>query len=53
MMNATHVEIAEASIHTGNESTVGVGYAKNFRLLPANEYHLKTQTGGRLAEWVG
>ncbi|KAF2833455.1 hypothetical protein CC86DRAFT_278522 [Ophiobolus disseminans] len=52
MMNATHVEIAEASIHTGNESTVGVGYAKNFRLLPANEYHLKTQTGGRLAEWV-
>lgn len=52
MLNATHIEIAEASIHSGNESTVGVGYAKNFRLLPANEYHLKSQTGGRLAEWV-
>ena len=52
MMNATHVEIAEASVHTGNESTVGVGYARNFRLLPANQYHLKTQTGGKLAEWV-
>jgi hypothetical protein len=52
MMNATHVEIAEAAIHTGNESTVGVGYARNFRLLPANEYHLKSQTGGELAEWV-
>ncbi|KAH7389441.1 hypothetical protein DE146DRAFT_619935 [Phaeosphaeria sp. MPI-PUGE-AT-0046c] len=52
MLNATHIEIAEASIHTGNESTVGVGYAKNFRLLPANEYELKSQTGGSLAEWV-
>ncbi|OAL47092.1 hypothetical protein IQ07DRAFT_515895 [Pyrenochaeta sp. DS3sAY3a] len=52
MLNATHIEIAEASIHSGNESTVGVGYAKNFRLLPANEYHLRSQTGGRLAEWV-
>tara|TARA_R110002003_G_scaffold1122_3_gene22465 strand:+ start:6464 stop:8656 length:2193 start_codon:yes stop_codon:yes gene_type:complete len=52
MLNATHVEIAEASIHSGNESTVGVGYANNFRLLPANEYHLKAQTGGELAEWV-
>lgn len=52
MLNATHVEIAEASIHSGNESTVGVGYAKSFRLLPANEYHLKSQTWGQLAEWV-
>lgn len=52
MLNATHVEIAEASVHTGNESSVGVGYAKNFRLLPANEYKLKSQTGGSLAEWV-
>ncbi|CAO2658471.1 Nn.00g061940.m01.CDS01 [Neocucurbitaria sp. VM-36] len=52
MLNATHVEIAEASIHSGNESTVGVGYAKNFRLLPANEYHLRSQTWGQLAEWV-
>ncbi|KAJ4365039.1 hypothetical protein N0V83_008655 [Neocucurbitaria cava] len=52
MLNATHVEIAEASIHSGNESSVGVGYAKTFKLLPANEYHLKSQTGGQLAEWV-
>ncbi|KAF1849632.1 glycosyltransferase family 90 protein [Cucurbitaria berberidis CBS 394.84] len=52
MLNATHVEIAEASIHTGNESTVGVDYANNFRLLPANEYHLKSQKGGQLAGWV-
>jgi hypothetical protein len=52
MLNATHVEIAEASVHSGNESTVGVGYAVNFRVLPANEYHLKSQTKGQLAEWV-
>lgn len=52
MLNATHIEIAEASIHTGNESTVAVGYAKNFRLLPDNGYKLKSQTGGSLAEWV-
>jgi hypothetical protein len=52
MMNATHVEIAEAVIHSGNESTVGVGYARNFRLLPGNEYQLRTQRGGKLAEWV-
>jgi hypothetical protein len=52
MLNATHIEIAEAAIHTGNESTVGVGYARNFRLLPANQCHLKTQTGGKLVEWV-
>jgi hypothetical protein len=52
MLNATHVEIAEASIHSGNESTVGVGYANNFRLLPANEYHIASQTRGQLAEWV-
>jgi hypothetical protein len=52
MLNATHVGIAEAAIHTGNESSVGAGLARNFKLLPANEYHLRTQTGGRLAEWV-
>jgi hypothetical protein len=52
MLNATHVEIAEAAIHTGNESTVGVGLGQNFKLLPANEYRLRTQTGGKLAEWV-
>jgi hypothetical protein len=52
MLNATHVEIAEASVHSGNESTVGVGYASNFRLLPANEYRLKSQMQGQLAEWV-
>ncbi|KAF2872781.1 hypothetical protein BDV95DRAFT_445673, partial [Massariosphaeria phaeospora] len=52
MLNASHVEIAEANLHAGNESSVGVGYARNFRLLPVNEYHLQTQTGGRLAEWV-
>jgi hypothetical protein len=52
MLNATHVEIAEAAVHTGNESTVGAGYAGNFRLLPANEYRLRTQRGGELAEWV-
>jgi hypothetical protein len=52
MLNATHVEIAEASIHSGNESTVGVGYAGDFRLLPANEYGLRSLTKGQLAEWV-
>lgn len=52
MMNATHVEIAEAANHSGNESTVGIGYASNFRLFPANDYHLKSQTGAYLAEWV-
>jgi hypothetical protein len=52
MLNATHVEVAEAAIHTGNESTVGVGYARNSRLLPGNEYQLRTQRGGKLAEWV-
>ena len=52
MLNATHVEIAEASIHSGNESTVGVGYASNFRLLPASEYHINSLTQGQLAEWV-
>jgi hypothetical protein len=52
MLNATHVEIAEAAIHSGNESSVGVGYARNFRLLPGNSYQLKTQRGGKLAEWV-
>ncbi|KAL1612299.1 hypothetical protein SLS60_000523 [Paraconiothyrium brasiliense] len=52
MLNATHVEIAEAMLHAGNETTVGLGYAGNFRLLPANAYHLDTQKGGRMAEWV-
>jgi hypothetical protein len=52
MLNATHVEIAEAAVHTGNESTVGIGYTRNFKLLPGNDYHLKTQTDGKLAEWV-
>lgn len=52
MLNATHVEIAEAMLHAGNESTVGLGYARNFRLLPANGYHLATQRGARMAEWV-
>lgn len=52
MLNATHVEIAEAAIHSGTGSSVGVGYARNFRLLPGNEYHLATQRGGKLAEWV-
>jgi hypothetical protein len=52
MLNATHIEIAEAAIHSGNESTVGVGHAGNFRLLPANEFKLKSQTGGNLAERV-
>ncbi|KAJ4294344.1 hypothetical protein N0V90_008034 [Kalmusia sp. IMI 367209] len=52
MFNATHIEIAEGMLHAGNESTVGLGYAGNFRLLPANAYHLETQKGGRMAEWV-
>ncbi|KAF2027837.1 hypothetical protein EK21DRAFT_102284 [Setomelanomma holmii] len=52
MLNATRVETAEASIHSGNESTLRVGYADNFRLLPANDYRIKAQTGGQLAEWV-
>ncbi|KAH8730322.1 hypothetical protein GQ44DRAFT_607047 [Phaeosphaeriaceae sp. PMI808] len=52
MLNATHVEIAEGLLHAGNESAVGVGYAKNFRLLPANDYILTNQKKGKLAEWV-
>lgn len=52
MLNATHVEIAEGLIHAGNESIIGLGYARNFRLLPANEYHLATQRGASMAEWV-
>jgi hypothetical protein len=52
MLNATHVEIAEASMRSGNESTVGVGYAGNFRLLPANDYELQSLTNGEFAEWV-
>jgi hypothetical protein len=52
MLNATHVEIAESSIHSGNEGTVGVGYAGNSRLLPADEYKLESLTNEELAEWV-
>jgi hypothetical protein len=52
MLNATHVEVAEGMLHAGNDSTVGLGYAGNFRLLPANAYLLDTQKGARLAEWV-
>jgi hypothetical protein len=52
MLNATHVEIAEASIHSGNESSVGVGLAANMRLLPANEYGLQSLENGEMAEWV-
>lgn len=52
MLNATHVEIADASTHTGNESTVGVGYAKNSRILPGNDYNLQSQTSGQLAGWA-
>lgn len=52
MLNATHVEIAEGMLHVGNESTVGLGYAGNFRLQPGNAYHLTTQKGATMAEWV-
>ncbi|PVI07876.1 glycosyltransferase family 90 protein [Periconia macrospinosa] len=52
MLNATHVEIAEGLVHAGNESIIGLGYAKNFRLLPANAYNLETQRGAKMAEWV-
>ena len=52
MLNATHVEVAEGMLHAGNETTVGLGYAQNFRLLPGNGYHLETQRGARMAEWV-
>jgi hypothetical protein len=52
LLNATHVEIAEAAIHDGNASILGVEHAQNFRLLPANEYELEAQSGGRLAKWV-
>lgn len=52
MLNATHVEIAEALLHAGNESLVGLAYAKNFRLLPANQYNLATQRSANMAEWV-
>jgi hypothetical protein len=52
MLNATLVEIAEGLLHAGNESTVGLGYERNFRLVPGNAYHLATQSGGSMAEWV-
>lgn len=52
MLNGTHVKVAESMLHTGNASTVGIGYAENFRLLPANPYHLATQKSGNMAEWV-
>ncbi|KAF2690599.1 hypothetical protein K458DRAFT_248977, partial [Lentithecium fluviatile CBS 122367] len=52
MLNATHVEIAEGLLHAGNESMIGLGYARNFRLLPGNDYGLATQRGGIMAEWV-
>lgn len=52
MLNATHVEVAEGMLHAGNETTVGLGYAQNFRILPGNAYHLATQKGARMAEWV-
>jgi hypothetical protein len=52
MLNATHVEIAEGLLHAGNESMVGLGYARNFRLLPGNAYGLETQRGGKMAAWV-
>jgi hypothetical protein len=50
MLNATQLEVAEASLQPGNENPIGIGYAKNFRLL-VNEYHLKSQSV-QLAEWV-
>ncbi|KAF2441521.1 glycosyltransferase family 90 protein, partial [Karstenula rhodostoma CBS 690.94] len=52
MLNATHVEVAEGMLHAGNETTVGTGYAGNFRLLPSNAYHLASQKGAKMAEWV-
>jgi hypothetical protein len=35
MLNATHVEIAEASIHSGNESTVGCWICKHLSTVPS------------------
>ncbi|OAG07384.1 uncharacterized protein CC84DRAFT_1053918, partial [Paraphaeosphaeria sporulosa] len=52
MMNATHIEVAEGMLHAGNETTVGLGYAGNFRLLPSNAYRLTSQKGAKMAEWV-
>jgi len=52
MLNATHVEIAEGLLHAGNETEVGLGYARNFRLLPGNGYHLTTQKGASMAKWI-
>jgi hypothetical protein len=52
MCNASHVEIAEGLLHAGNESLVGLGYARNFRLFPGNGYGLETQRGGKMAAWV-
>lgn len=52
MLNATHVEIAEVLLHQGNETSIGAGLARNFRLLPANDYLLETQTYARTAPWV-
>lgn len=42
MLNATHVDAAEKVMQTGDKSTIGVGSARNFRLLPASPYDLKT-----------
>ncbi|KAF1835109.1 hypothetical protein BDW02DRAFT_496778 [Decorospora gaudefroyi] len=52
MLNATHVEIASALLHAGNATMMGLGYARNFRLLPTNEYDTKSRTWGHLAAWV-
>lgn len=51
MLNATQLEVVEVSVHPDNDNPAGVGYAKNFRLPPIDEYGLKGQSG-HLAEWV-
>ncbi|KAF2796472.1 glycosyltransferase family 90 protein [Melanomma pulvis-pyrius CBS 109.77] len=52
MLNATQLEVAEANLHAGNESSIGLAHSGNFRLLPGNEYKLITENGAAMAEWV-
>jgi hypothetical protein len=52
MLNASHVGEAVNEMLSGNLSKTGVALARNFILVPANPYALKSQNDGKSAEWV-
>jgi len=55
MMNCSQIAIAEETLQSGNSSMRGLGPAKNFRLLPNNDYNLENYNrskGHGLADWV-